>query len=301
MRAKRPTMTKAWVSMGLTALLGGSLVYFAKPIAKNISNLVAKKPAQEEVILATIGNSDGVWIQYRQDKTKRKLNQSEISLFHKSTIYLRENQSIDVQFVSQDLVRFSGEGQFTVELWDAQKIDSPIYVNVFGTKHEVLKKGQAGEFYIQSRAAKKELMQDLVKVNRVNVVEDGLESVSLAPTSNAEELPEESVVVALADRKVSRGKENKITNGEIQTAVERESEPLRRCLVNSLRQGSDAEGQMLVAFKILPNGKTKDVQIVQDSNKNQTLSACVQSVFSRLKFQQFAGPAVMASYPINFE
>jgi hypothetical protein len=95
--------------------------------------------------------------------------------------------------------------------------------------------------------------------------------------------------------------EGQLTNGEIESAIDRRFNGIQRCLT-LMPPDAPTTGRLVIGMNISGNGTVTRVNL---SGPNAMIKgepgACFRRIVSRMRFRQFSGPDMIVHYPTTFE
>jgi len=290
----------------ITCLLVGLLVFSFTP---NMSDLVSKqffptKMQGTNLQVAKYINVRGqVWRSYFGRTRKTRLRRAG-SLHHQDLITVERSAYLDIGFPSGTRLRLMEKTQAIIEYWNPADTNSPVYVNILMGNFELIKQGQRGKvFIIKDRHlfSPAHRPKDKVFVLRLDSSKLGLAKTDKQLVKKALNRPVDTSNKVLPPSTIQSGKTTTLTNKYIEDVITSQKKNFQRCQANAIRKMGKVKGTVLVGFTIQPQGKIKDVKILQTSINNQQLTDCLISVFKICRFQKFTGAPIVRSYPLSFE
>lgn len=271
----------------------------ARPVAK-------KGTAKTTTVLAgQIEKITGaVWVRHRNQKEFYAAPAAPVSLFHLDQIKVAPNSTAHLKMAKGWQIALYENSLATVELYRADTSLSPTLLSVIRGSYQVLNQGERGHLFVmqnkrvfpaESPPPTKVRKAEIATSANLQILRPSLKvPAAKAPHKNAQQpLPS-------APEKIQLHGQETLTSSYIEEVLGRHTHDLRRCQMNSLRDGKNAEGSLLLSFTISPKGRVEHIKILKDQIKNEQLINCSASVLERTKFKSFAGLPITLTYPLQF-
>lgn len=205
-----------------------------------------------------------------------------------------------IQLNSKDELELLSLSAVSLQLWNPQDADAPVYLTLLTGDLEAKAAGVRGRAFVVREGrlylpGQKALHQPVaLTVSKsapqdIQIAEGHLADVG--PEDNA--LPGESTTGAVEP--------DTLSNEYIDEVIHSRQQALQKCWLTRLKDRPDLKGQMLVQFEITRRGKVRALKLVDSNLNDEPLQNCALSVIERIGFQSFKGQEITLSYPIRFE
>ena len=299
----------AWrtLSLGLAGLAASAvLIYFAKPIAVLLLSSFGIEDVDTRPQVAEVVSTSGRTFMRKAGNGSFSDLDGDMPLYQRDEVKTEKASRIHLKFPSGYEIEILEESQAILDIWSAQNDRRPYYISFLRGDYRILQTGQLGELYV--------VLDDEVFTpeNRPSNSDKGFQISTevQTPTTKTEKatdtLPDtvtadpKNYKTATPDKLKNQGTET-LSSAYIESIFMSRSALFRRCQLTSLRDNKMAIGNMLFSMVIKPNGRVRDVKVVQNNLNNNSLESCVSSVIERTKFKAFSGAAISLSYPLNFQ
>ena len=317
-------MNRQHILIGAGALVGAvSFLIFAKPISTSIVSFFFKpKSSISRPSIATIDSSIGSVVKKSLHENHFKKVTGDTPVFHLDQIKVEADANTQVSFPSGWSLLLNPNSLVIIEQYRPGKADSPLLISVVRGTYQLLEKGLPGLLFVTKNqkifspermppTLERPLVDStatlknsrLTKDNsskKISAIDEAPADLNLPITENAKPLPSAMVNGNLPD-KISQEHYETLSNTYIEKVFQAQAGAMRRCQMNSARDEKNIQGLLLLSVTILPNGKTENVKVLQNTLANPSLEQCVTSVVSRTYFKQFEGLPISLTYPLQFQ
>lgn len=228
---------------------------------------------------------------------------NDSNLNHLDRLYIESRSQIDLTVMGYK-IRLLGPAEMILERWSPSDSNSAVAIHVVSGNLEMLTEGERGKVYV----LKDELMTDpkgasLQKQRGLIISPLSLAASGALTVPVIDEAGTGTSVgtVALAGDNDTEPLPDSLSNAYLDGEIAKEQDQFQRCQANSLRDGGEVKGQVVIGMTITPQGKVQDVHIMTSTLMDDKLHGCVLGIFSRLKFRPFKGASIVRSYPLSFE
>jgi hypothetical protein len=275
-------------------ILAGSFLIFKGPsFISNFQKNSASKIIKLGFVSQLSGDSEKLVDQV--NKVKLHIN---IPINHLDKIFLHKNSKLKVIFNNLSTVVFSDEAVFVVELWDTEKLSSPIYIHLLQGEYKVINDSKKNPIYIlkditlfsaNSKVLKFHI-NSVKAMESINTTNNSLSQIS-NDLNNSSSLPD----TTQANHQLS------LSNEALDKYILKQKKYIQRCQLNRLKELGKIVGQIILGIKIEKDGSVSQVKILSDSIDDRALVQCLKTVFYRIQFPEFQGESIYRSYPLVFK
>jgi hypothetical protein len=299
----------------LTILVAVSLIFFSKPIAIWIVELVSPPPVGRGTPVAQIAEVIGD-VQMREAAVTYVKSVEEVpqQIYQHDAVLVRTGSLARLIFQGGAEINVLEDSEILVEFFNPKDPLSPVYMTLRRGDLEIKKPGVAGRLFIVKDKQVLSLSQWTANLNQPsNVVSVDGEAPAVSVTVGDEKIPppigmptgdivkNSGEALDSSAPVVKVGGEETLSSAYIEKTLANKGAQFRRCQINSVRDKLPALGQMMFSIRIEPNGTVGAVRQLQTSIDNIHLTSCVTDVIQRSVFRAYAGKPITLSYPIDFQ
>lgn len=258
------------------------LIFYSRDISRGLVNLFLPSQEQNKATKIVLAKTD---------------NPNSQEVHHLDTIKASQEKPVRITFSSGWVIDLKNNSAAIAELYRPEDANSPALLSIINGEYALITAGQPGQLYIMSD-------------KKIHSPEDApppqvrtLEIINL-------ELPKDTVSATgavalpgsqLPDKIMNQDNSTILSNNYIEQILAGQSNSLRNCQLNSVRDRKSAAGKLTMTFTINPEGKVEGVKTIQDTIKNSQLTNCAIAVIERTVFKPHTGPAVTLNYPLEFK
>lgn len=295
----------------LTVVTALMLIFFSRPIALWIVDLVSPKTAPVRHPVAQIAETVGdVFVRPKATaRLKSVRGKAPYQIYQHDAVVVGTGSLARLFFAGGAEINVLEDSEILAEFFNADDPMSPVYLNLRRGDMEIKNYGLPGRLFIvrnKKVLSLAEWSQDAPGPSNVVAVNQEAPPVKVenahAPSKVAQAI--QSVAETEAESTapiVDLGGEQTLSSAYIERTLSSKSGHLRRCQTNSIRDKLPAFGQMLLSIRIEPSGKVASVRPLSNTINNIHLTSCVTEVIERTKFRAFNGKPITLSYPIDFQ
>lgn len=220
---------------------------------------------------------------------------------HLDRTFIESRSHLEVSLKGYRL-RVLGPGEIIFEQWSPSDPASPVVMHLISGHLDMLTEGERGKVYVTKDRQLTDPKGASLPVERGLIISSlGFSNSGLTLPTVTEAQTATGGTVSMAGENDSEPLPGSLTNAYLDGVIAQEQEQFQRCQANSLRDHSDAKGQVVVGMTISPDGRVSDLHVMTSTIQDDKLHGCILQIFSRLKFRPFQGAAIVRSYPLTFE
>lgn len=294
------------------------LLFYSRDISKFIVGpfLPQQQDKTSTIVVATVATI-AKDTSSATDATAEKDNQNQENdlkkvreLHHLDEISTPSDKPLRLIFTSGWVIDLKENSSAIVELYRPGETDSPALLSLITGEYALVTPGPLGQLFIMSdKKIYSPQNAPPQQVRTIEITEPGatVKSSVEATVQSTIELPVNGVSAhgrvasKLPDKIINQDNTETLSNNYIEQVLAGQSNSLRNCQLNSVRDRMPARGKLILTFTINPDGKIAGVKILQDKIKNKQLAKCVVAVIERTNFKPYTGAAISLSYPLEFK
>jgi hypothetical protein len=301
----------------LTVVVAISLIFFSKPMAIWIVDLISPAPASKGTPVAQVAEVVGtVELHPSQATYSKPVSNVPAALYQHDALLVSTGSLARLIFQGGAEINVLEDSEVLVEFFNPKDALSPVYLTLRRGNLEIKKPGIEGRLYVvkdKKVISLSEWTQNGGEPSNVVNVDGSTPAVSVkgagsneapgsAPNANSEAVKTSGASLENTAPVVDLGGgEQTLSSAYIENTLAGKGQQFRRCQINSVRDKLPALGQMLFSIRIEPSGKVANVRQLSTTVNNIHLTSCVTDVIERSVFRAYNGKAITLSYPIDFQ
>lgn len=271
-----------WLITIAATVLSALLIFYSRDLSKFIVGLFIPLQTPDKIsqfVLAKTGDP----------KEVRELH-------HLDQIKAPPDKPIRLIFTSGWVLDLKENSSAIVELYRPQEVNSPALLSLITGEYSLVTPGPPGQLFIMQD--KKIYSPQNIPIQQTREI-DINGQLPLQPIAS----PVGAIGKAnkLPDKITNQDNSETLSNNYIEQVLVGQSNLLRNCQLNSVRDKKPAFGMLTLTFTINPDGKINNIKLLQDKIKNPQLTKCTIEVIERTHFKPFSGPAISLNYPLEYK
>ncbi len=207
------------------------------------------------------------------------------ALVENTEVEIGKESALRVQFFDGTELEFLSETRVVFDFWNRMMPNSPALVWMLNGDFNLIKAGSmdqvfmvhAGQIFTPSTKPKKWTPPVVVAVE-----------------TEKTEAPAPLVVQP-------KSQSLSLTNEYMDDMIANQRQRLINCQQNTARAEGEANGLIVVGFRITNEGKVLEPRVIGATELDQGLQNCVLEVISEIRFKSFVGAEIVRSIEFNFE
>lgn len=269
-------------------------------------------------IPADLGPQLGTILEVRGNVVHRMPSEATVTpakdgdvVFENSLWQSPRGASFKIRFANSYELEFSENSRVVIELWKRDTPNSPVLLSLLSGDFQTLHEGapsqvlilQNGRLFTPQTKDQKKAQTVLISPHLVaGWNERGPQSVetpaatAAAAAMAANEDDEHAPKLPTPSRLLTS-----LSNEYMDEVLAGQRTRFSRCQANAIRSKTHAKGDMVIGFRISPDGKTQESKVLNSTIGDSGFQNCILEVISSLRFNEFSGPDIIRSFEMKFE
>ena len=224
-------------------------------------------------------------------------------IFEDSLWQSPRGSNFTLHFASGYELQFGENSRVVVERWNRSASNSPVLLSMLSGDFQMTHEGppnqilvlQNGRLFTPQNKDQKRSQVLMISPKLVAAWAErapkSVETSSMVTSEEDEHLPK----LPPTHQAVS------LSNEYMDEVLAGQRTKFSRCQTNALRSKGQAKGEMVIGFRISPQGRTLESRVLNSTIVDASFQACILEIVSQLRFNEFTGPDIVRSFEMKFE